>query len=145
MIKNFLKKHSDAGILFMRIGIGISYVFVYGLMKIQGGPEMWVLIGSAMSKIGINFGHVFWGFLATASEFFGGMLLLLGLFTRTAAAFMAFTMLMAFTTHLSMMDPWAIAVHPMELFSVLMGLIFLGAGKYSLDHIIFGKKQNNNL
>lgn len=142
MIKNFLAKYSDAGILFMRIGIGTAYVFVYGLMKIQGGPEMWVMIGSAMSKIGVNFGHVYWGFLATASEFFGGMLLLLGLFTRTAAAFMAFTMLMAFITHLSIHDAWSNAIHPMELFSVLMGLIFLGAGKYSLDQILSGKKQN---
>ncbi len=141
MIKNFLNKHSDAGILFIRIGIGIPFVFVYGLMKIEAGPEMWVMIGTAMSKLGINFGEVVWGFLASASEFFGGILILLGLFTRTAAAFMAFTMLMAFITHLSVLDPWATAVHPMELFAVMMGLLFIGAGKYSLDNLFFGRKK----
>ncbi len=141
MVRKFLEKYSDAGILFMRIGIGMAYVFIYGLMKIQGGPEMWVMIGTAMSKVGINFAPVFWGFLASASEFFGGILLLLGLFTRTAAAFMAFTMLIAFITHLSALDPWYIAIHPMELFSVLMGLIFIGAGKYSFDNLIINRKK----
>lgn len=141
MVKNFLIKYSDAGILFMRIGIGTAYVFVYGIMKIEAGPEMWVMIGSTMSKVGINFAHVFWGFMASASEFFGGILILLGLFTRTAAAFMAFTMLMAFMTHLSALDPWYIAIHPMELFSVLMGLIFIGAGKYSLDNLFFNRNK----
>ncbi|NOS83608.1 MAG: DoxX family protein [Ignavibacteria bacterium] len=141
MIKNFLHKYSDAGILFIRIGIGIPFVFVYGIMKIDGGPEMWQMVGSAMSNIKINFGHVFWGFLASASEFFGGILILLGLFTRTAAAFLAFTMLMAFITHLSMLDPWHMAMHPMELFGVFMGLIFIGSGKYSLDNILFKRNK----
>ncbi|HMQ78446.1 MAG TPA: DoxX family protein [Ignavibacteria bacterium] len=141
MIKNFFQKYSDAGILFIRIGIGIPFVFVYGIMKIEGGPEMWQMVGSAMSNIKINFGYVFWGFLASASEFFGGIFLLLGLFTRMAAALMAFTMLMAFVTHLSMMDPWHVAVHPMELFGVFMGLVFIGAGRYSLDNILFRKNK----
>lgn len=142
MIRNFLEKYSDAGLLFIRIGIGIPFVFVYGIMKIEGGPEMWQMIGAAMSNIKINFGHVFFGFLAAASEFFGGILILLDLFTRTAAAFMAFTMLMVFITHLSMLDPWHVAMHPMELFGVFMGLLFTGAGKYSLDNIFFNKKSD---
>jgi putative oxidoreductase len=141
MIKNFLHKYSDAGILFMRIGIGIPFVFVYGIMKIEGGPDMWQMIGGAMANIKINFAPVFWGFLASASEFFGGILILLGLFTRTAAAFLAFTMLMAFIAHTSAMDPWHMAMHPMELFGVFMGLIFIGAGKYSLDNIFFKKNK----
>ena len=70
MVKNFLLKYADAGILFIRIGIGIPFVFVYGIMKIEGGPEMWQMVGSAMANIKINFGHVFFGFLASASEFF---------------------------------------------------------------------------
>jgi putative oxidoreductase len=146
MVKNFLNKYSDAGLLFIRLGIGIAFTFTYGMMKIQAGPEMWVMVGSAMTKLGITFGHVFFGFLASASEFFGGILLILGLFTRWAAAFMAFTMLMAFITHLSALDPWHVAMHPMELFAVFMGLLFLGAGRFSLDHLFFKRKikQFNN-
>ncbi len=141
MIKNFLNIHRDFGILFIRIGIGIAFTFTYGLMKIEGGPDFWVLIGSAMTKIGITFGHVIFGFLASASEFFGGILLILGLFTRTAAAFMAFTMLMASIAHLSALDPWHVAMHPMELFAVFMGLVFIGSGKYSLNYLFFERNK----
>lgn len=145
MIKNFVHKYRDIGILFIRLGIGIAFVFTYGLMKIQAGPELWTMLGGAMSKVGINFGHTYFGFLAASAEFFGGILLILGLFTRTTSLFMAFTMLMAFITHLSMLDPWSKAMHPMELFAVFMGLVFIGAGKYSLNYLIFERKKNSKL
>lgn len=145
MITKFLSKYRDFGLLFIRLGIGIAFTFTYGIMKIEAGPEMWTMIGSAMTKLGITFGHTFFGFLASASEFFGGILLMLGLFTRTAAFFMAFTMLMASVTHLSNLDPWHVIMHPMELFAVFMGLIFLGAGKISLDYLIFGRKKENTI
>ncbi|MCC7159613.1 MAG: DoxX family protein [Ignavibacteria bacterium] len=121
----------------------MAFAFTYGLMKIQGGPEMWKMIGGTMNNVGISFVPEFWGFLASASEFFGGILILLGLFTRTAAFFMAFTMLMASLTHLKALDPWHIAILPMELFSVFMAFIFLGAGKYSMDHLFFSSKREN--
>jgi putative oxidoreductase len=141
MISKFLNKHRDAGILFVRIGVGLAFIFVHGWAKISGGPEMWTKIGGAMGNYGLSFAPTFWGFMASASEFGGGILLLLGLFTRPAAAFMAFTMLTAFMMHTANMDPWNRAIYPMEMFSVFMGLLFIGAGKYSLDNLLFRKKE----
>ncbi len=140
MIKNFLSKYSDAGILFIRIGIGFSFIFVHGWGKISGGPAMWEKIGSAMGNYGLSFAPTFWGFMASVSEFGGGILILLGLFTRPASAFMAFTMLTAFMVHTSKLDPWNKAIYPMEMFAVFMGLLFIGAGKYSIDALISKKK-----
>ncbi len=140
MIKNFLDKYSDAGILFLRIGIGFAFIFVHGWGKIMGGPELWGKIGGSMANMGINFAPVFWGFMASLSEFGGGILILLGLFTRPASAFMAFTMLTAFMMHTSKLDPWSKAIYPMEMFAVFMGLLFIGAGKYSIDALISKKK-----
>lgn len=140
MIKNFLEKYSDAGILFMRIGIGFAFIFVHGWGKISGGPAMWEKIGSAMANYGLSFAPTFWGFMASVSEFGGGILILLGLFTRPASAFMAFTMLTAFLVHTSKLDPWNKAIYPMEMFAVFMGLLFIGAGKYSIDALISKKK-----
>src|SRR5689334_11460627 len=107
MISNFLNKYKDAGILFLRIGIGFAFIFAHGYDKMMGGPELWTKIGASMANVGITFAPTFWGFMAAASEFIGGILILLGLFTRPAAAFMAFTMLMAFVQHASKLDPWA--------------------------------------
>jgi len=143
MIKNFLDSNKDLGILFLRVVIGISFSIVYGLMKIQAGQEMWAQIGGAMSNLGITFAPVFWGFLASLSEFAGGILIFFGLFTRPAAAFMAFTMFVAAIHHLSMRDPWYVVMNPIEMFAVFVALVFIGAGKYSLDYLLFKKKSIN--
>ncbi|MCI0450246.1 MAG: DoxX family protein [Chlorobi bacterium] len=140
MLKNFFSRHGDAGILIMRLGIGIAFIFTHGWAKITGGPELWGKIGAAMSNFGITFAPAFWGFMASVSEFGGGILILLGLFTRPAASFMGFTMLVAAIYHLSKLDPWSKVIYPMEILSVFVALIFIGAGKYSLDAVLFKKK-----
>ena len=141
MIKNFLDKYRDAGILFIRLGFGFAFIFVHGYDKIMGGPALWEKIGGAMGQYGLTFAPVFWGFMASVSEFAGGILILLGLFTRPASAFMAFTMLTAFMMHTSKLDPWNRAIYPMEMFAVFMGLLFLGAGKFSIDALIAKRKK----
>ncbi|MBE2216904.1 MAG: DoxX family protein [Ignavibacteria bacterium] len=141
MITNFLDKHKDAGILFLRIGIGIAFIFTHGWGKMFGGPELWTKLGGSMANLGITFAPTFWGFMASVSEFGGGILILLGLFTRPASAFMAFTMFVAFMQHTSKLDPWNRAIYPMEMFAVFMALLFIGAGKYSLDNLLFRKKE----
>lgn len=93
-----------------------------------------------MANLGITFAPAFWGFMASLAEFGGGISLVLGLFTRTTSAYLAFTMFVAFIQHTSKLDPWARAIYPMEMFSVFMALLFLGAGKYSLDSLLFRKK-----
>jgi len=141
MIKKFLDKNKDIGILLCRIGIGCGYLFVHGWGKIMEGPKLWEKIGGAMNNFSITQIHVFWGFMASVSEFGGGILLILGLFTRPAAAFMAFTMFVAVTNHFSKHDPWNKVIYPVEMLSALILIIFLGAGKYSLDNLFFRKKQ----
>ena len=140
MITNFLNKYSDAGTLFLRIGIGFAFIFVHGWGKIFGGPELWAKLGGSMANLGITFAPTFWGFMAAAAEFGGGILILFGLFTRPAAAFMAFTMFVAFMMHSSKLDPWSKTIYPMEMFAVFMALLFIGAGKYSIDALISKKK-----
>src|SRR4030095_1466647 len=145
MIRNFLDKYKDIGLLFIRLGLGFGFIFVHGWGKISGGPELWGKLGSSMSNLGITFAPEFWGFMSAPAEFGGGILLLLGLFTRPAAFFMAFNMFVAQMQHFSKLDPWNKVIYPMELFAVFMGLIFLGAGKYSLDYLLFRKRNEKIL
>jgi putative oxidoreductase len=140
MFSRFLKKHADFGLLLLRLTTGIGYIFIHGLPKISGGPELWGRIGKAMSNYGITFIPEFWGFMAALSEFGGGILLIFGLFTRPAALFMGITMFVAATFHLSKLDPWSRVIYPTEMLGIFLCLIFIGAGKYSLDNLIFGKK-----
>lgn len=140
-MKNFLDNNKDLGILALRLGIGCAFALIFGMMKIKAGPDMWAMIGQAMGNFGISFAPTFWGFMATMSEFGGGILLILGLFVRPAAFFMAFTMIVATSTHLKMQDQWYNVIQPVEMLAVFICLIFLGAGKYSLDYLFFKKNK----
>lgn len=94
MIFHKLDEHRDKGILMLRIGIGVMFM-CHGFPKLTGGPEVWTKLGGAMSAIGIHFAPAFMGFMAAASEFGGGLLLILGLLTRPACFFLLTTMVAA--------------------------------------------------
>jgi putative oxidoreductase len=138
----FFEKHKDLGLLLLRIGVAAGFIFVHGYPKISGGPEFWTMIGKSMGNLGIIFFPAFWGFMSAMAEFGGGIFLLLGLFTRPAAAIMAFNMFVALMSHFSRLDPWGRAISPIEIGSVFLGLLFLGAGKYSFDYLISKRKYN---
>jgi len=140
-MKTFLENNKSIGILALRLSIGCAFAFIYGLMKVQGGPELWTMIGGTMSNVGITFAPTFWGFMATMAEFAGGILIILGLFTRITSVFMGFTMIMATITHLIAKDPWYTVMNPVHMLAVFICFIFIGAGKYSLDYLISKRKS----
>ncbi|MFB6098940.1 MAG: DoxX family protein, partial [Salinibacter sp.] len=91
----------DLALLVLRIGIGISFVFVYGWDKISGGPEQWASLGENVALFGVTFWPTFWGFLAALAEFGGGICLMLGLFLRPVLVLMMGVMIVAATGHIS--------------------------------------------
>ena len=131
MIWNKLSKYQDAGLLVFRLGFGLGFLFFHGWGKLTGGPERWEGIGGAMSMFGIEFGHTFFGFLAAFAESIGGVMFAAGLFYRPIAAMLAFTMFVAMSRHLITGE--GSAGHSFKNLFVLLGLIPLGPGKYSLD------------
>ncbi|MFA5060151.1 MAG: DoxX family protein [Candidatus Omnitrophota bacterium] len=127
-----LRENKDLGLLILRVGIGLMFFLTHGLPKLMAGPDMWTQIGAALSRYGITFLPVFWGLLAALSEGLGGLLLVLGIGTRTAATFMAFTMLIAAMHHLLGGDGIGKASHAIEVGILFLSLIWLGSGKYAL-------------
>ena len=105
----------------------------HGAPKMFSGPEKWEQIGGAMGHIGINFAPVFWGFLASFAEFFGGLFLILGLFSIPVAAILLITMAVATIHHLQIGDGLMGASHALENAILFLSLIFIGPGKFSLD------------
>ena len=129
---SYLERYRDYGLLIIRVGVGVVFM-VHGWPKITGGAEMWTGLGGAMGVIGIGFAPAFWGFMAAFSEFFGGLLLALGLLARPAALFMCFTMVMATLVHVTGGDGFGTISHPLKLIFVFAGLLLTGPGKYSID------------
>ena len=138
MLKLLTKYFSDTGLLLLRVGIGVMYIY-HGAPKIAGGPEKWERLGMAMTSLGIDFMPVFWGFMAASSEFFGAICLLLGLLFRPATFLMAMTMAVAATMHLTRGDGLTTASHAIENCILFISLFIIGPGKYAIDEKLFKK------
>jgi len=140
MLFNKLDKYRDIGLLILRIGIGILFIW-HGYAKLSRGPDTWIELGNALSTMGIHFAPKFMGLLASLSEFGGGILLVLGLFTRPACFFLLCTMVVATFMHVSNGDPRQIFSQPLGLAILFFSLLFIGPGKFSLDERFSKNKE----
>ncbi len=121
----------DFGLLLLRVSIGLIYMR-------HGWPKSWSMeeltwLGQQMANIGVTFAPLMWGLAAACTHFFGGMFLLLGLGTRIACMFMAFTMFVAVMFHIKKGDPWGYISHPLSLIIVFLAIVCMGAGRFSFD------------
>ena len=152
MTNSFLNndRYKNLGLLILRLGFGLSMIIFHGYGKLIGGPELWEGLGGQMANLGINFLPVFWGFMAMFSEFFGSILLILGLFFRPATFLLSGTMIVAAIRHLSLPADaqgagLAGASHALEFLVVYIALFLIGPGEYSISHLYrkFFRLSNN--
>jgi putative oxidoreductase len=122
----------------------------FGYVMIKNGAVFFHILSSAAERSTIEdwFGKqlhfplpVFMACLAKGSEFFGGLFVLLGLFTRISALFVFITMLVA-TLVANTGIGWDV-YGTITLSFCLYALLFIywGGGKYALDNIIKFKKN----
>lgn len=126
----------DAGLLLLRLGIGLLMAFSHGLGKVQkflaGGPYQWA------DPIGLGPGVSL--FLAGGAEFFCALAIAVGLATRLAALPLAFTMAVAaFVVHAQ--DPFAKKEFALLFLIPTLALVLTGPGRFSLDALIAGRRS----
>jgi putative oxidoreductase len=124
-----------AGLLVLRLGIGLAMSFAHGLGKIPPSE------GFVSVTAGLGFPlPTFFAWAAAISEFVGGLLVALGLLTRPAALAILCTMLVAFLMRHAG-EPFGDRELAF-LFGVgSLALAFAGAGRYSLDAVLFREKR----
>ncbi|RYD71688.1 MAG: DoxX family protein [Sphingobacteriales bacterium] len=126
-----MDKYRDTGLLLLRIGIGIMFM-IHGYPKIMGGVEKWTALGNNLGSLNMGI-PVFWGFMAAFAEFFGGLLLIFGLFFRFINLLLLITMLVAVAKHVEGGDGFSGYSHAAESAILFFSLMFIGPGRFSID------------
>lgn len=127
-----LGKYRDAALLFLRVALGLFFIYAHGWSKLAGGLPKWKELGKAMKYVGLDYMPAAWGFMAAFSETIGAALIVLGLCFRPACALLLLTMAVA-AAMLSRDGDLIKASHPIEMAIVFFSLLFIGPGKYSFD------------
>jgi putative oxidoreductase len=124
---------APVGPLVMRLVVG--YVFMLtGWGKLNNLPQMI----QNFTEWGIPYPHILTPFVASV-EFFGGMLLMLGLFTRIPAAMLAFVMLVAIkSAKWDSVDSLEtlLGFEEATYFAAFVWLAIAGPGAISLDRLL---------
>lgn len=124
--------------LLLRIPLGII-LMAHGAQKLFGwfGGYGLEATGNWMASIGFAPGFLM-ALLAGSAEFFGGLALLIGIFTRPAAIVCAFTMAMAMTVHIG--NGLFVSNQGYEFALILLAasayLGVIGGGQVSADRVI---------
>ena len=129
----WLNRFQGLGALVMRLVLGVIMV-AYGYTKIIPSGALYTF-SHTVAHMHLP---VWLGYVAAFTEFFGGMLVILGLLTRVAALMIAIDMAVAIIKvhlHGGVMGPNSFAL-PLALFSIGLMLVFTGCGWLGLDDFV---------
>ena len=130
---SWLNRFQGLGALVMRLVLGIIMVR-HGYTKIIPSGALYTYSQTLAHK---NL-PVWLGYVSAFTEFFGGMLLIVGLLTRVAAFMTAIDMAVAIIKvhlHGGLMGPNSFAL-PLALFAISLMLVFTGCGWLGLDDFV---------
>lgn len=139
IIKNILSTNNLVSSLPLRLISGVIFM-AHGAQKLFAWFGGYGLEGTGqwMASIGLSPGYLM-ALLAGSAEFFGGLLLIIGLLTRPTALVLAVTMLIAIiSVHIN--NGLFMSNNGFEfglsLVAITLALLIQGGGKYSLDKIL---------
>lgn len=125
-------QYLSVAVLLFRVFGGLMMI-PYGLGKIQNFETL----STDFFGDPIGIGMVPSLLLTIFAQLICASALVLGLFSRPAAAVLAFNMLVASKYHWP--DPFATLSLPLLFLGIYVMLFFLGGGKYSLDSLLFNQ------
>jgi putative oxidoreductase len=133
---------TDLALLILRVGSGLIFIpHGYPKMTGGGGDEKGghAHLTQSLAQMGLPFPYAF-AALVGAIEFFGGLLLILGLQTQWASLALVFVMLVATGRVLVQRGFVGNADFPFSLLVATLALALLGGGTLSLEQIVLAVK-----
>jgi putative oxidoreductase len=129
-MSKWLSSLQPMGALILRLALGLS-------MTVHGYQKVWP--HGALNHYAhyiVTLGLPYWlGYVSAFTEFVGGMLLVIGLLTRFAAALVAINMLVALFA-VGIHQGFGIYNYIAALAAIAIMLVFYGAGAVALDRKI---------
>jgi putative oxidoreductase len=127
----FLSKYRETGLLLFRASIGLIMIILIAPV-LWNGQGSWERFGSAMRHLDFHAHYTFWGFAGALFGCVGGVLMVLGLFFRVGV------LLTMAVTLVHLIAIWGKAdfygrLPALEMAILLLCLLFIGPGKYSVD------------
>lgn len=126
----YLDRLQPLALLVLRVALGVVMV-AHGYSKVFGGLSHHVQYVASLGLPG------WWAYLSAASEFLGGLLVLVGLFTRASAFAICADLGVAIWKehwHNGLLGDKGYQF-PLALAAIAFALIFFGAGPIALDSI----------
>lgn len=127
-----LSRYRDIGVLLIRLAFGFQLIKVSYLNALYPGDYLPQFI-AYQKTLGLPF-PIVGSYLSTYTEFLGGILLILGLWTRWAALFLIINFSVAVSVaHLAINDDYQNTFPSVNLLAVSIFLLLNGPGQYAID------------
>jgi putative oxidoreductase len=142
IINKIITTSTGLDTLSLRLGAGVIFA-AHGAQKLFGWFGGYGLEGTAgwMASIGLEPGLLM-AAMAGSAEFFGGLLLIVGLLVRPTALVLGTTMLVAIVT-VHLQNGLFLSNNGYEfglaLLAISIGLVFRGAGSFSADRLLHSR------
>jgi putative oxidoreductase len=125
----FLAKYREFGLLLLRVSLGVLFIIVVAPV-LMGGSGAWSRFGGGIRVLGFHSHFGVWGFLGALLTCAGAVLMIVGLFFRSGVLVcLIIALLHVFAAGRNL---HALLI-PIELVAVLLSVLFIGPGKYSVD------------
>jgi putative oxidoreductase len=128
----FLSKYRETGLLLFRASVGLVFIILIAPI-LWSGADGWEHFGLAMRNLDFHSHYEFWGFVGAILGCAGGILMILGLFFRVGVLFALAVTIVHMVAVIHSRSDFFVRLPAFEMTILLLSLLFIGPGKYSVD------------
>lgn len=128
----FFGKYRETGLLLFRVSIGLILIILIAPV-LWRGQGAWEHFGSAMRHLDFHSHYKFWGFVGALIGCTAGILMVLGLFFRVGVLLALAIAVIHLVGVWDTSGDFYTRLPALEMAILLLSLLFVGPGKYSVD------------
>lgn len=132
MRMQFLSKYREAGLLLLRVSVGLLFIYLTA-PALMGGAARLAHFGAGIRVLGLHSHFQLWGVIGALAGCIGGTLMIFGLFFRIGILLaLAISAIHAIAVARGASGLHA-AIAAGEICVLLISLLLIGPGKFSVD------------